>query len=77
VVRISDTGKGMSPEILSNLFSKASPDYHPKMTRGTGMGLYLCKLLVELHGGSVTASSLEGKGTEFRILLPFRRTGLG
>lgn len=75
VVRISDTGKGIPSKTLSNLFEKASPNYRPKMTRGTGMGLYLCKLLVELHGGSIEASAIEGKGTEFRITLPLRRTG--
>ena len=75
LVRISDTGKGMSPEILSNLFVKANLNYRPKMTIGTGMGLYLCKLLVELHGGSISASATEDKGTEFRILLPLRRSG--
>lgn len=75
VVRISDTGKGISAKTLANLFEKANPNYRPKMTTGTGMGLYLSKLLVELHGGSIEASATEGKGTEFRITLPLRRTG--
>ncbi len=74
LVRIADTGKGIPQETLSNLFTKANPNYRPKMTRGTGMGLYLCKLLVELHGGSIAASAIEGKGTEFCIQLPLRRT---
>jgi signal transduction histidine kinase len=74
MVRITDTGRGISPEILSGLFDKVSLNYHPKKTRGTGMGLYLCKMLVELHSGKITASSLPGKGAEFCVLLPLRRT---
>jgi signal transduction histidine kinase len=75
IVRITDSGKGIPQDVLGDMFTKASPNYHPKITRGTGMGLYLCKLLVELHGGSIIASSVKGKGTEFRIMLPLRRTG--
>ena len=74
LVRIADTGKGLSPEVLSQLFDRASPNYHPRVTKGGGMGLYLCKLLVELHNGEIAVTSVEGKGTEFRILLPLRRT---
>ena len=74
LVSISDTGKGIPSDILNNLFKKASPNYHPKMIKGSGMGLFLCKLLVELHGGSITANAVEGKGTEFSIRLPLRRT---
>jgi signal transduction histidine kinase len=37
------------------------------------MGLYFCKLLVELHDGKIEAKSVEGKGTQFNILLPLRR----
>ena len=77
LVRVSDTGKGIPKKILTNLFEKANPNYRPKTTSGTGMGLYLCRLLVELHGGSITANAAEGKGTEFRVLLPLRRTTPG
>ncbi len=74
LVRISDTGKGISPEILSGLFNTVRPSYHPKTIRGTGMGLYLCRTLVELHNGKITATSAEGKGTEFCVWLPLRRS---
>lgn len=73
VVRISDTGKGIPPEILSGLFDNVSLNYHPKKTKGTGMGLYICKVLVELHNGTITASSPDGKGAEFCVRLPLRR----
>jgi signal transduction histidine kinase len=74
LVRISDTGKGMSQDTLTNMFEKANLNYRPKMTSGTGMGLYLCRLLIELHGGNITAAVIEGKGTEVRVRLPLRRT---
>lgn len=74
VVRIADTGRGICPEVLSLLFEKGKTSYQPRVIKGTGMGLYLCKILVELHGGSITAESEEGKRTEFRVILHLRRT---
>ena len=74
LVRIMDNGKGMPQEVLSHLFEKGTKSYHPRMTKGTGTGLYLCKLLIQLHGGQITAEAVEGKSTEFQILLPLRRT---
>jgi two-component system OmpR family sensor kinase len=74
LVRIADTGKGISPELLSHLSEKGGSNYRPRETKGGGMGLYLCKLLVELHGGEIAVKSVEGKGTEFHVLLPLRRT---
>ena len=74
VVQVFDDGIGMPPETLANIFEKGRRSYGPGAARGTGMGLYLSKLLVELHGGDITASSRDNKGTEFRITLPIRRT---
>jgi two-component system sensor histidine kinase ResE len=74
LVRITDNGKGIPQDIFSRLFEKGTKSYHPRMAKGTGTGLYLCKLLVQLHGGQITAKTVEGKSTEFRILLPLRRT---
>jgi len=73
LVCIRDTGKGIPAEVISTIFEKGSSDYRPQMTRGSGMGLYFCKLLVELHGGHIEAKSVEGEGTQFNILLPLRR----
>jgi signal transduction histidine kinase len=74
LVRIADNGKGIPAEILGHLFAKGSQNYHPRVTKGSGIGLYLCKLLVDLHGGEIAVKSVEGRGTEFRISLPLRRT---
>lgn len=72
-VRISDNGRGMPEELLSSIFDQGSRSYRPGMAKGTGMGLYLCKMLVELHGGEISVSSESGTGTAFQICLPLRR----
>ncbi|MBI2606550.1 MAG: CHASE2 domain-containing protein [Deltaproteobacteria bacterium] len=71
-LEIRDTGFGIAAKDLENLFAKF---YRPKnditMTvKGTGLGLYLSRYFVELHGGSVSVESTEGKGSRFTILLP-------
>ena len=74
-VTISDTGTGIPQELLSTLFARGNRRYAPGQNRGTGMGLYLCQLLTELHGGTISVSSEEGGGTSFEITLPLRRSG--
>jgi signal transduction histidine kinase len=72
-ITVSDTGKGIKAEFLPCIF-----DYFRQadasITRrhgGLGLGLWLVKYLVELHGGTVEAASEgEGKGATFKILLP-------
>lgn len=71
-ITVRDTGHGISQKDLDNLFAKF---YRPKnditmQTKGTGLGLYLSRYFVELHNGSLTAESVEGKGSMFTILLP-------
>ena len=73
-VTISDTGAGIPQELVSTMFSRGNRRYAPGQNRGTGMGLYLCQLLTELHGGSISVSSEQGSGTEFVITLPLRRS---
>jgi len=73
LVCIKDTGKGIPAEVISRIFERGSSSYRPQIAQGTGMGLYFCKLLVELHGGRIEARSVEGEGTQFNILLPLRR----
>jgi DNA-binding response OmpR family regulator len=69
---VSDTGPGISSEQLPHIFDRfyqaeTTYEYHQK---GTGIGLALCKELVDLHRGTVTTSSREGEGTTFIIRLP-------
>jgi signal transduction histidine kinase len=75
VVRVRDTGVGISPEALLHvfdLFVQGDPASLPKRG-GLGIGLTLVQRLVELHGGQVEAWSAGlGQGSEFRVLLPLR-----
>ncbi|MBS1538294.1 MAG: hybrid sensor histidine kinase/response regulator [Bacteroidetes bacterium] len=77
VLRISirDTGIGIPPEHLPNIFEKFGK--HQRMgtsgERGTGLGMPIVKRFVELHHGTITVNSTIGVGTEFIILLPVKQ----
>jgi len=68
VVEISDTGVGMSNELLEHIFT---PFFSTRPAgTGTGLGLTICRRLVEDIGGVLQVASREGKGTTFTIHLP-------
>ncbi len=71
---ISDTGRGISPEFLPHLFERfRQEDAAPHRTEGGGLGLGMAitRTLVELHGGSISASSAgPGQGSTFTVRLP-------
>lgn len=71
-VVIADTGVGLAPENLENLFkiekSHSTPGTNGES--GTGLGLLLCKEFVEICNGKITAESELGKGSIFRVTLP-------
>lgn len=75
VIRVADTGVGISADNLPTIFRMFS-QVHPTMDRsegGLGIGLALAKGLVELHGGSIEAASAGlGCGSEFTVRLPLR-----
>lgn len=69
---ISDTGSGISPEHLELVFDRF---YKVEASRtrgkqGTGLGLFICKMIIEEHGGSIQVESEVNKGTTFIIKLP-------
>ena len=66
VVEISDSGEGVSAEHLEHLFS---PFFTTK-TYGTGLGLAVCRKIVQDHGGEIEAHSRVGEGTMLRVRLP-------
>jgi CheY-like chemotaxis protein len=72
VVRIADTGIGIAPQFLATIFERFVQVGDPsERGGGLGIGLGLAKQLVELHGGSITASSRGlGQGSEFVVRLP-------
>ena len=67
---VRDEGPGISPHELDKLFDR----YYRASTStgiiGTGIGLHIVQVLVDLHGGHVDVSSVEGEGTTFRVMLP-------
>lgn len=73
-VIVSDTGEGIAPENLSGLFERYNkPRENPASGNRTGLGLYICKEIVEMHGGKISIDSQLGKGTEVRFVLPKRQ----
>ena len=66
-VVVRDTGRGISPLHLSNIFR---PFYTTK-GNGTGLGLSLARRIVEEHHGRIEVASIVGKGSQFTVLLPF------
>ena len=76
-IQVSDTGVGLSLEEQSRLFTKFYRAENPKTqgVSGTGLGLWITRSLVEMHGGEIRVSSNPGKGTTFRFALPSSGTG--
>jgi len=72
LVRITDRGKGISPEFLPKVFERFRQDTSSMSNNGgLGLGLAIVRNLVEMHGGSVAAESEgEGRGSTFTVVLP-------
>ncbi|MFE2347673.1 SpoIIE family protein phosphatase [Kitasatospora cineracea] len=72
-VTVADTGIGVAPEEIPRLFERFHriENARSRSNEGSGIGLALVKELVDLHGGTITADSTEGRGTRFTIRLPF------
>lgn len=69
---IADTGIGISPEDLQNLFTRfyRVTNVTKDDVRGLGLGLYVTKAIVEAHGGEIQVVSKEGAGSTFSVVLP-------
>lgn len=68
---VTDTGEGINPEDLESVFGKFVRGKNQDLkSKGSGLGLYLVKYFVELHGGRVLLSSQVGKGTQVELYLP-------
>jgi signal transduction histidine kinase len=77
IISVEDHGPGIAPEHLGHLFERF---YRVPETRianhGTGLGLYICKEIINGHGGDISVSSEVSKGTTFTITLPTKYDNL-
>jgi signal transduction histidine kinase len=64
--RFTDTGTGMTEEVLQKLWTTL----FTTKPKGMGFGLPICKRLVEAHGGKISVESIQGKGTTFSLTIP-------
>ena len=70
IVSIKDEGSGIDPSIMPRLFTK----FAAKSDKGTGLGLYISKSIVEAHGGKIWAeNNKDGKGATFTFTLPIQK----
>ena len=65
---VKDTGSGISEEDMPHIWERYYKGKHSET--GTGLGLYICKFIIETHGGKIWAESEVGKGTSFMFTLP-------
>ena len=70
IISVADTGTGVDPEIQSKLFEK----FASKSQKGTGLGLFIAKNIIEAHGGKIWFErNLDGKGSIFKFNLPLEK----
>jgi len=76
VISVRDYGPGIAEDKMRNLFATGYQSaYTGGSTGGLGLGLALCKILVELHGGKIWVKSRFGKGASFFFSLPISKQG--
>jgi signal transduction histidine kinase len=73
VIHIRDQGPGISQRYLAHIFERffRNPELEPYV-HGSGLGLFICKKIVQAHQGQIYATSTVGEGTTFHITLPFQ-----
>lgn len=69
IIRVQDTGTGIAPEHLPHIFDAFFRGSEGSV-HGTGLGLFISKEIVDLHGGALTVESKLGEGTTFTVCLP-------
>jgi light-regulated signal transduction histidine kinase (bacteriophytochrome) len=70
IFTVADTGPGISPEQLPHIFVRYSGTEHGERRKGVGLGLFVVKGIVEMHGGQIAVASTPGKGATFVFSLP-------
>jgi signal transduction histidine kinase len=69
-VEVADGGPGIAPEHKAHLFERFYRVPDKSSTRGTGLGLYICRKIIEAHDGEIGVDSEVGKGTRFHFHIP-------
>jgi signal transduction histidine kinase len=71
-VWVKDNGEGIAAQEIGQIFQKYRQAGNLKVSRqkGTGLGLVICKMIVEAHGGKIWVASDEGNGSKFSFSLP-------
>jgi len=69
-ISVSDTGAGITPAMLPHIFERYNHKAEGGRDTGTGLGLFICKYIVEGHGGEIAVESEPGKGTTVRFTVP-------
>lgn len=71
---VKDTGEGIPPDELGDLFEKYRQSTSGKISqsKGTGLGLVICKRIAEAHGGRISVESRVGEGSTFSVEIPHR-----
>ena len=70
ILEVWDTGRGIEPEKVATLFRPFQQAREVDATRGWGLGLSICQVLVAAHDGTIDVESSPGKGSVFRVVLP-------
>lgn len=73
-IYVEDNGIGFDEKYLNRIFTPFQRLHGQESYEGTGMGLAICRRIVERHGGSITARSIPGKGSTFIITLPVKQS---
>jgi signal transduction histidine kinase len=68
VLSVADNGCGMSPEFVNDSLFRP---FHTTKKKGVGIGMFQSKMIVEAHHGNIQVESEPGKGSIFRVILPF------
>ena len=74
---MSDNGAGIPPEDLPHIFDRFYQADKSRSAGGAGLGLAICKQIVEAHAGHISAQSVLGMGTRVSVWLPVGGSGKG
>lgn len=77
IIKVEDTGIGIPHDKLDRIFDRfyQVEQERSKKYPGMGLGLTIAKIIIEAHGGAISVSSVIGKGSTFKVVLPIKKTG--